>query len=156
MVDGQSGAVWASEGPLAVDSDRWVLVLWSLQDRGLRWNRAVMDAGAPMHAACQQVTPAVLLQLDQWHLWQACAQVQGHLDRVVAQPTPVVARQTARVASGQRPKGRAAKVDLATQAAALTATQRVADGLRYLRAELHRLLAVVVNEGLLRRATTLG
>jgi transposase-like protein len=144
VVDVHSGAVWASEGLLAVDTESWMLVLWSLQDRGLHWDRAVMDAGAPMHAACQQVTPEVTLHLDQWHLWQECAQVQGRLDRVVAQQTPVVARQTARVASGQRPKGRAAKADLATQAATLAATQRVADGLRYLSAELHRLLAVVV------------
>lgn len=144
VVDVHSGAVWASEGPLPVDTESWVLVLWSLQDRGLRWDRAVMDAGAPMHAACQQATPQVALHLDQWHLWQECAQVQARLDRVVAQQTPVVARQTARVASGQRPKGRAAKTDLATQAATLAATQRVADGLRYLSTELHRLLAVVV------------
>jgi hypothetical protein len=97
-----------------------------------------------MHAACRQATPQVLLQLDQWHLWQDCAQVQARLDRLVAQQTPVVARQRARLADGQRPKGRAAKVDLATQAATLAATQQVADGLRYLSAELHRLLAVVV------------
>lgn len=144
VVDVHSGAVWASEGRLAVDTESWMLVLWSLQDRGLRWDRAVMDAGAPMHAACQQATPQVALSLDQWHLWQECAQVQGRLDRLVAQQTPVVARQTARVAAGQRPKGRAAKTDLATQAATLAATQRVADGLRYLSGELHRLLAVVV------------
>src|SRR3712207_246072 len=36
VVDVHSGAVWASEGPVPVDSDSWTLVLWELQDRGLR------------------------------------------------------------------------------------------------------------------------
>jgi hypothetical protein len=57
VVDVHSGAVWAAEGPLAVDTDSWTLVLWSLQDRGLRWNRVVMDEGAPMHSACRTATP---------------------------------------------------------------------------------------------------
>lgn len=144
VVDVHSGAVWASEGLLAVDTESWILVLWSLQDRGLRWDRVVMDAGAPIQAACRQFTPQVLLQSDQWHFWQDCAQVQARLQRLLARQTPVLARQRARMANGQRPTGRAAKVDLASQEASLSATQQLADGLRYLSAELHRLLAVVV------------
>src|SRR5262249_34991791 len=80
-VDVHSGAVWASEGPLAVDADTWTLVLWSLQERGLRWDRVVLDGGAAMQAACRSVTPALLVQGDQWHVLQSCAQMQARLDR---------------------------------------------------------------------------
>lgn len=135
VVDVHSGAVWASEGPLPVDTESWTLVLWSLADRGLRWERVVMDEGAPMHAACQQATPQVLRQLDQWHLWHSCAQHQARLDRVVtrlSQQAPTVARQAARLAAGQRPRGRNAKSDVAAHAEALAAATRVAEGVRYL------------------------
>jgi transposase-like protein len=46
VVDVHSGAVWASEGPLPVDTDSWTLVLWGLQDRGRIWDRVVGDEGA--------------------------------------------------------------------------------------------------------------
>jgi hypothetical protein len=147
VVDVHSGAVWASEGPLPVDTESWTLVLWSLADRGLRWERVVMDEGAPMHAACQQATPQVLRQLDQWHLWHNCAQSQARLERIVTrleQQTPKVARQAARVAAGQRPVGRTAKTDVAAHAQDLAAATRVVEGVRYLTAELRQLVAVVV------------
>jgi len=149
VVDVHSGAVWASEGPLPVDSDSWTLVLWSLQERGLRWQRVVMDDGAPMHAACREATPHVLVQLDQWHLWHTCAAVQARLERVLAkleQQTSVVERQAARIASGQRARGRTAKTDTAAHATDLANAQRVAEGVCYLTQELRRLLAVVVVE----------
>lgn len=130
-----------------MDTDSWTLVLWSLAERGLRWERVVMDEGAPMHAACQQATPQVLRQLDQWHLWHNCAQSQARLERVVTcleQQTPKVARQAARVAAGQRPVGRAAKTDVAAHAQELAAATRVVEGVRYLTQELRQLVAVVV------------
>jgi hypothetical protein len=149
VVDVHSGAVWASEGPLAVDTESWTLVLWSLQDRGLGWNRVVMDDGAPMHAACQHVTPDVVVQLDQWHLWHACAQVQARLERVVTQleaRTPLVARQAARLSAGERPRGPRAKTDIAAHAQEVAAAKRCAAAVAYLTGELCRLLAVVVVE----------
>lgn len=154
VVDVHSGAVWAAEGPLAVDTDSWTLVLWSLQDRGLRWDRVVMDEAAPMHSACLRVTPRVLVQLDQWHLWHSCAQSQARLERVVKrleQQTAVVDRQAARLAAGKRPLGTKAKTDGVAHAREVSEAKRVANGVRYLTAELHRLLAVVVvtAEGLL-------
>lgn len=147
VVDVHSGAVWASEGPVPVDGDSWTLVLWDLQERGLRWDRVVMDDGEAMRAACQQVAPQVVRQLDQWHLWQDCARTQARLDRVVTrlhQQTPTVERQAARVAAGQRARGRHPKSDLAAHRDDLHAARRVAEGVRYLSGELHRLLHVVV------------
>src|SRR5215510_12963118 len=42
VVDVHSGAVWASVGPLAVDSDSWTLLLWEIEQHGLLAERAVM------------------------------------------------------------------------------------------------------------------
>jgi hypothetical protein len=147
VVDVQSGAVWASEGPLPVDSESWILLLWSLQERGLRWNQVVMDEGAPMHSACQQATPQVRVQLDQWHLWHVYSQVQARLERQLQQlsaQTAVVARQAARLAAGKPTQGRRPKSDMAAHAQELAAAERVAAALRYLGQELQRLLEVVV------------
>ncbi len=76
-----------------------------------------------------------------------CSQVQGRLDRRVTAldgRTAVVARQAARVAAGQRPRGRHAQVDEAAHAAALAQGRRTADDVRYLSACLQALLEVVV------------
>jgi transposase-like protein len=147
VVDVHSGAVWASEGPLPVDSDTWTLVLWDLQDRGVRWDRGVLDGGGAMQAACRTVTPQLPLQHDQWHVLHRCAQVQARLARHLADltaRTAVVARQAARVAAGQAPKGCHPQTDVAAHAAAVAqATQVVAD-VRYLTQEVKRLLEVVV------------
>lgn len=147
VVDVHSGAVWASCGPVPVDSDSWTLLLWEAQDHGLIYDRAVMDGGAAARAACQKVHPAMPIQADQWHVLHTCAQLQGRLDRNVRDlrdRTAVVARQAARVACGLRPKGRNPQTDLAAHRAHLAAAERVADAVRYLRQELRRLLAVVV------------
>jgi hypothetical protein len=147
VVDVHSGAVWASFGPLTVDTESWTLVLWELQARNLRWERVVLDGGAAMLAACASVTPQVQLQGDVWHVLHTCAQVQARLDRVVARleaQTPVVARQATRLAAGLRPRGAKPKTDVAAHAQDLLAAVRVADGVRYLTRELQQLLAVVV------------
>jgi hypothetical protein len=146
-VDVHSGAVWASEGPGAVDTESWTLVVWDLQARGLCWNRVVLDGGSAMQAACRAVTPEVPLQHDQWHVLHACAQRQARLERQLATlsgRTAVVARQAARVAAGQPPKGRLPQTDVAAHAAQVAqATQVVAD-VRYLLQEVTRLREVVV------------
>lgn len=147
VVDVHSGAVWASEGPLAVDSDSWTLVLWDLQERGLCWDRVVSDEGAPMTAACRIAPPQVVHQRDQWHVWHCCAQVQARLDRRLRQleaQTAVVARQAARVAAGERPQGRNPKTDVLAHAQDVATARRHAAALRYLTHELRRLLSVVV------------
>ncbi len=147
MVDVHSGAVWASVGPVPVDTDSWTLLLWESQDHGLSYDRAVMDGGAAARAACQYVHPALPIQADQWHVLHSCAHLQGQLDRKVRDlrsGTAVVARQAARVAAGLRPKGRNPQTDLAAHAAHLAAAERVAEGVRYLMQELRKLLSVVV------------
>jgi hypothetical protein len=147
VVDAHSGAVWASEGPLPVDTESWTLVLWEAQTRGLCWDRAVLDGGVVMQAVCGEVTPTVILQGDTWHELYGCGQVQARLQRAVTQleqRTPAVTRQAARVAAGQPPKGRKPKTDLVAHAQDIAAARRVADGTRYLTEELRRLLAVVV------------
>lgn len=147
VVDVHSGAVWASEGPLAVDTESWTLVLWSLHDRRLRWDRVVMDGGAAMRAACRDVTPDLVVQGDQWHLLRACTATQGRVDRHLREmerQTVVVARQAARCALGQRPRGRSPKSDVDAHAHALAVMRGRSAAIQYLLWELHRLLDVVV------------
>lgn len=147
VVDAHSGAVWASEGPVAVDTESWTLILWDLQARGLQWQQVAIDGGSAMQAAFVAVTPEVLVQRDLWHVLQHCAQVQARLDRqvqlLVAQ-SAIVARQAARVAAGQRPRGPRPKTDVVAQAAQVRAAQEAAANLRFLSAEWRRLLGVVV------------
>jgi len=147
VVDVHSGAVWASEGPVAVDTESWTLVLWDLQARGLRWDRVVLDGGSAMQAACRDVTPTLPLQRDQWHVLHACAQRHARMTRQLATlhaRTPVVERQAARVAAGEKPKGRAPQTDVAAHAAQVAAATRVVENVAYLLQEVHRLLEVVV------------
>jgi hypothetical protein len=147
VVDVHSGAVWASEGPLPVDTESWTLVLWELQARGLHWDRVVLDGGTAMQAACDAVTPEVQLQGDSWHELYGCGKVQARLQRALTQleqRTPAVTRQAARVAAGQAPKGRKPKTDLVAHSQDIAVARRVVDGTRFLSEELRRLLAVVV------------
>jgi hypothetical protein len=148
-LDVHSGAVWASEGPLAVDADSWTLLLWSLRDRGLEWDRVVLDGRAAMQAACRSLTPAVIVQGDQWHVLQHCAQLQARLDREqrnLQQQSGVVERQAARLAAGQRPKGRRPKTDLAAHLQDVALATQITEGVRTLLHELHRLLEVDARE----------
>src|SRR5919199_1067895 len=85
VVDTASGAVWAAEGPLPVDQESWTLLLWELQARGLRWRATVHDGGSAIQAACAAVDPQGQHGRDVWHVLHRCAQVQGRLDRRVAQ-----------------------------------------------------------------------
>jgi transposase-like protein len=147
IADVHSGAVWACVGPVGADSDSWTLLLWEAQDYGLVVDRAVMDGGAAARAGCQRVLPALVIQSDQWHVLHSGAALQGRLDRILhAQRAraAVVARQAARLAAGQRPKGRNPQTDVAAHAAQVQVAERVADAVRYLRQELRRLLDVVV------------
>jgi hypothetical protein len=147
VVDVQSGAVWAAEGPLPADTDSWTLVLWSLQDRGLRWDRLVGDHGAALYAGAQAACPDVPFQRDIWHELDRCAHVQARLERRVATlkaRTPTVERQAARIAAGKRARGRNAQTDLAAHQSNLQQATRSADDVRFLTQELRRLWEVVV------------
>jgi hypothetical protein len=149
-VDVHSGAVWASVGPVAVDTDSWTLVLWELQARHLVWDRLTMDGGAAARAGSRAVTPQVVIQGDQWHVLHSCTHLQGRLLRrlhdLQAQ-TAVVARQAARIAAGQQPRGRNPKTDVVAHAADVAIAQRLVDDVGFLMQELRRLLDVVVLDG---------
>jgi len=93
IVDTASWAVWAAEGPVPVDTESWTLVLWLAQERGLRWHTTIGDGGAAIEAAVRAVDPTGQHRRDVWHVLHVCAQVQGRLDRRVAQ----VEAQTASV-----------------------------------------------------------
>lgn len=147
VVDVTSGAVWAAEGPLPVDAETWTLVLWEAEAHGLRWSQVVTDGAGAMQQACATVAPAVAVQRDLWHVLHRCGQVQGRVDRqwaALATQSAVVARQAARLAAGQSARGRRPQVDPAAHDAAVADAWRTSDALRFLTAELHRLLDVVV------------
>jgi hypothetical protein len=161
VVDGQSGVVWGTAGPVGVDGDSWTLLLWLVAERGLQWFSTVHDGGKAMEQACARVDPQGRHQRDVWHVLHECGKVQGRLDRQVArleEQTGTAARQAARVAAGRRPVGRQPQSDVAAHMAALTLARSTADGLRYLSAELRPLLGVVVlrAERLLDRAARQG
>ncbi len=84
VVDLNSWAVWAAEGPLPVDADTWTLVLWEAQARGLRWHATVSDGAPAMQQACHVVDPNGQHGRDVWHLLHTCSQIQARVDRVVA------------------------------------------------------------------------
>lgn len=154
VVDVHSGAVWASCGPLSVDTESWVLLLWELEERGLDWDRLVCDGGAAVQAACQTVSPELSIQADQWHVLHACSKIQARLRKQLHNlkaQSAVVERQAARIAAGRRPLGRYPKTDLAGHRSEVVATEQVVSSLNYLMHELKRLLAVVVlsRDGLL-------
>lgn len=147
VVDVQSGAVWAAEGPLPADAESWILVLWSLQDRGLAWDRLVGDHGAALYAGAQAVCPDVPFQRDIWHELDRCAHVQARLDRGVKTlqaRTPAVERQAARIAAGKRARGRNTQTDLPLHQSNVQHAARSADDVRFLTQELRRLWEVVV------------
>jgi hypothetical protein len=147
VVDTASWAVWAAEGPVPVDTESWTLVLWFAWERGLRWHTTISDGGTAIDAAVQAVDPAGQHRRDVWHVLHVCAQVQGRLDRRVAQvaaQTASVQRQAARVAAGQRPLGRNPRIDLVAHRAACAQARATADALRFLTTTLHQLLEVVV------------
>src|SRR6266545_7332602 len=147
VVDTLSHAVWAAEGPLAVDADSWTLVLWEAQDRGLRWRATSTDGGSAMDAALGVVDPGGPHGRDVWHVLHLCAQVQGRLDRravQLTQQTATVERQAARLAAGRRPRGTRPRTDVAAHAAAVAQATAVATGVQYLSRVLHDLLEVVV------------
>jgi hypothetical protein len=147
VVDTASLAVWAVEGPLPVDSESWTLVLWLAHDRGLRWTSTVQDGGAAMQAACATVDPDGQHGRDVWHVLHRWAQLQGRLERRVAEERARLAtatRQADRIAAGKRPRGGKPQADVAAQAERSARAERTAADLRALGRELQRLLEVVV------------
>jgi hypothetical protein len=147
VVDVHSAVVWASTSPVAVDGESWTLLLWQLQEQGVRWQTTVSDGGRAIQEAVQTVIPTHIYQRDIWHVLHECQKVQGRLDRLVEglqKQAETVARQAARIAQGKRPRGRQPVSDVSVHATQLRQAQYVASSLRYLSGELRRLLDVVV------------
>jgi hypothetical protein len=147
VVDIDSWAVWAAEGPLPVDAETWTLVLWEAQARGLRWHATVSDGVPAMQQACHVVDPDGQHGRDVWHLLQSCSQSQARVDRVVAtlEGQAVTAQRYAeRVAAGERPRGRHPVALDAAHAGHLAGAQRTVQALQYVTGELQALLEVVV------------
>jgi hypothetical protein len=150
VVDAQSGAVWATAGPLGVDHDSWALLLLEAEDRGLRLWSGVSDGGKAMQAAWASVHPTLALQRDVWHVLHEWSKVQARLDRLVQEQedrTATVARQAARVASGKPPRGKHPQTDTAAHAIRVAQARRTAEAVRLLGTEVQVLLDVVVLVG---------
>jgi hypothetical protein len=100
-----------------------------------------------MQQACATVDPDGQHGRDVWHLLHTCSQIQGRVDRIV-QTLDVQAvtarRYAARLAAGERPRGRQPVGLDEVHAAQLTCARRTAHALEYLTGALHALLEVVV------------
>jgi hypothetical protein len=147
VVDTDSWAVWAAEGPLAVDCESWTLLLWLAQDRGLSWHTTVSDGGDALRSACQLVDPHGCHQRDVWHLFHFWNQIQRRVTRrltALQAQAATVARQAARIAAGQKARGGHPRTDLAAHQAEVAQVQQTDADLRALGHELQRVLAVVV------------
>jgi hypothetical protein len=147
VVDLDSWAVWAAEGPLPVDADTWTLVLWEAQARGLHWHATVSDGAPAMQQACATVDPDGQHGRDVWHLLHSCSQIQGRVERVVEvleEQAAAGQRYAAKVAAGERPRGRQPSALDPAHADQVRTARATAQALRYLTGELHALLEVVV------------
>jgi hypothetical protein len=147
VVDADSWAVWAAEGPLPVDAESWTLLLWLAQDRGLHWHTTVSDGGDALRSACQTVDPHGRHGRDHWHLLHTWSQVQHRLARrlrTLQERTPTVERQAARLAAGQKPRGGNPRTDLHAHQIEIAELARTLAELRTLGHILRDVLAVVV------------
>src|SRR5919202_2610206 len=130
VVDLDSWAVWTTEGPLPVDADTWTLVLWEAQARGRRWHATVTDGAPAMQQAWATIDPDGQHGRDVWHLLHTCSQIQGRVERgvqtLVDQAT-TAQRYAARVAAGDRPRGRQPiALDCSAHALQLSAARQTA------------------------------
>jgi transposase len=157
IVDVHSGLVLASIPPVKVDGESWTLLLWQMEEQGLKWYMIVSDGGRaiqdavddfqPLQDEVQEGTPKPVHQRDTWHVLDECQKVQRRLDRQVQQwqeQTKTVEKQAARVAAGKKPLGVNPKTDVQAHASLVGRAEYVACGLRFLASELQRLLSVVV------------
>jgi hypothetical protein len=147
VVDCDSWAVWAAEGPLSVDAESWTLLLWLAQERGLQWQATVSDGGDALRSAIETVDPQGCHQRDVWHLFQFWGQIQRRVSRrltTLQAQTATVERQAARIVAGQKPRGPRPRSDLRLHQTEIDQVQRTDAELRALGHELQRVLAVVV------------
>jgi transposase-like protein len=147
VVDSESWAVWAAEGPLPVDAECWTLVLWLAQERGLNWHSLVTDGGDALVSACRSVDPEGVLGRDHWHVFHTFSQGYHRLARrllALEQRTATVERQAARIAAGHKPRGGKPKTDPVAHQAEVEQMARTLAELKALGTLLREGLAVVV------------
>ncbi len=157
VVDVHSSMVWASVPPVAVDGESWTVLLWYLQEQGVIWQTAVTDGGQAMQEALRSMETACKQQRDVWHILHLGSQIQGRVDRYLGKlqdQLPTVQRQAQRVAQGKKALGANPHTDVQAHQAQMKQAEYIASGLNYLRAQLRRLLEVVVlgersNQGIL-------
>jgi len=148
VVDVQSGQVWASLPPVAVDGESWTLALWYPQAQGVVWTRPVSDGGRAIAEALRTTKAISTHQRDVWHLLHLAGQVQARLERGVQEEEErcrLIERQERQQATtGKQPVGRPAKTTACEQKQLLSQLHRVRDAVRYLFAQLRQLLEIVV------------
>ena len=147
LVDVQSGQVWATVPPVAVDGESWTLLWWYLHEQGLLCERSVSDGGRAIQEALAQVQRLESHQRDVWHVLHAASQVQGRCQRAWHQlqdRLPIIQRQAERVAQGKKARGRAPLTDVAAHEQGIGRARYVTQAIGYLSQELRNLLDVVV------------
>ncbi len=151
VVDAQSGQVWATLPPVAVDGESWTLALWYLQEQGVVCASSVSDGGMAIHEALQTTKAISTHQRDVWHLLRLAGQVQARLERAVQAEEDrqrVIERQARELAiTGRRSAGRPAKTTSSEQAQLLIELHRLLEAARYLFAQLRELVEIVVLTG---------
>ncbi len=149
IVDAHSSYVLVSAPPVAVDGESWSILFLTLQDQGVKWDRAVSDGGKAIGEAVREITPECVHQRDVWHVLHECQKVQGRVERAANQlheQTPKVEQQAKRMAAGKKPLGRNPKTDVAAHASDVQQMEYLATSLQYLTHQLKHLLEIVVLE----------
>ena len=151
VVDAQSGQVWATLPPVAVDGESWTLALWYLHEQRVICKGSVSDGGKAIHEALQTTKAISSHQRDVWHLVHLAGQVQARLEGVVQEEEDrqrVIERQERELATlGRRTAGRPAKTTSREHEQLLIQLHRLRDAVCYLFAQLRELLEVVVLTG---------
>jgi transposase-like protein len=148
VVDAQSGQVWLTLPPVAVDGESWTLALWYLQEQGVVCTGSVSDGGKAIHEALQTTKAMSTHQRDVWHVLHLAGQVQARLEREVQAEEErgrlIERQEQQRATTGKPPVGRPAKTTAYEQEQLLGQLHRVLDGVHYLFAQLRHLLEIVV------------
>jgi hypothetical protein len=100
-----------------------------------------------LQAAYRSLTPDGLFQRDLWHEQHRGVRVQAILERAYRQvrdKSAAVERQAQRIAKGEKPRGRNPSSDPQAHALLVQQARLLADNLDFLRSQLRRLWAVVV------------
>src|SRR2546421_5654565 len=148
IVDVHSAQVWATLPAVAVDGESWTLALWYLYEQGATSLGTVSDGGRAIAEALRTTKALSTHQRDVWHVEHLAAQVQARLERVVQEEEErgrLIERQEQHQAStGKKAVGRPAKTTASQQEQLLSQLHGVLEGVKYLFAQLHQLLEIVV------------